>query len=220
MQLEKPVRGDRTKAEAPAQKRASRRSGDDPVTKLITVDFHDDTLFAVEAPDGVFVAIKAISDGLGLSWPGQFERLNRDPILAEGIRVIRIPSPGGDQESTCLRLSLLQGWLFGIDAGRVKPDARERVLDYKRECYEVLFQHFYAAKAGTMALDQGANPSREEPVPVRRQLVTEARQTFGTKAAGSLWLALGLPVVPEMREGSRQTTLDFTYTAIPTPPAA
>lgn len=55
---------------------------------------------------------------------------------------------------------------------------------------------------------------------MRRSLVTEARQTFGATAAGSLWFALGLPIVPEMRALSRQTAMDFTYTAIPTPPAA
>lgn len=186
------------------------------MSKLITVDFHDDTLFASDTSDGVFVAIKPISDGLGLKWSGQHDRLNRDPILAEGIRVIRMPSPGGEQETVALRLNLLQGWLFGIDVARVKPDVRDRVLAYKRECFDVLHRHFYGPADRAVALPE---PARDEPVPVRRQLVTEARQTFGVRAAGSLWFALGLPIVPEMRDGGRQSAMAFTYTDVPTAPA-
>ncbi|AWI89217.1 phage P22, antirepressor protein [Methylobacterium sp. DM1] len=185
------------------------------MSKLTTIDFHDGTLFTIEDGDGVFVAVKPISDGLGLKWSGQHDRLNRDSILAEGIRVTRMPSPGGEQETICLRLDLLQGWLFGIDAARVKPGARDRVLDNKRESFAVLFQHFYGRKGETMTVAP-SEPARAEPVPVQRSLVTEARQTFGTRAAGSLWLALGLPVVPEMREGRRQSEFGFTYEAIPT----
>ena len=130
--------------------------------------------------------------------------------------MMALPSAGGPQETFCLRLDLLQGWLFGIDAARVAPEARDRVLAYKRECCAVLFRHFYGDRQKPAQLAPILEPAREEPVPVRRALVTEARQTFGTRAAGSLWLALGLPVVPEMREGRRQTEFGFTYEALPT----
>lgn len=185
------------------------------MTKLTTIDFHDDTLFAVEAPEGVFVALKPIADRLGLDWTAQLRRTKRDPILSEGMAIMTIPSPGGAQETATLPLALLPGWLFGIGINQVKAEARAMVLTYQRECHEVLFRHFNAPKSGVVAA-LPCEPAREEPVPVRRALVTEARQTFGTRAAGSLWLALGLPIVPEMREGRRQTTMDFTYTAVPT----
>jgi len=185
------------------------------MSKLVTITFHDDTLFAVEDGETVFVAIKPICDTLGISADRQRDRIRRDLILNEGATIMGVPSAGGEQETFCLRLDLLQGWLFGIDASRVKPEARDRVLAYKRECFAVLFRHFYGERA-TVARLEPAEPAREEPVPVRRSLVTEARQTFGTRAAGSLWLALGLPVVPEMREGRRQSEFGFTYEALPT----
>jgi hypothetical protein len=34
--------------------------------KIVTVDFRNDTLFAVERDDGVFVALKPICDSLGI----------------------------------------------------------------------------------------------------------------------------------------------------------
>lgn len=189
------------------------------MSKMTTVEFHDDTLFAVEQADSdsVFVAVKPIADRLGLDWRAQRQRIQRTPVLAKGGCMMHLPSPGGAQETLCLRLDLVNGWLFGIDVDRVSDEARPRVLAYQEECFAVLFRHFYGRKGETVTVAP-PEPAREEPVPVRRSLVTEARQTFGTRAAGSLWLALGLPVVPEMREGRRQSAMDFTYTAIPTQP--
>lgn len=184
------------------------------MSKLTTIPFGADTLFAVERSDGIFVAIKPIADRLGVDWSSQHRRLSRDPILAEGMAVMTIPSAGGDQETTVLRLELLNGWLFGIDAARVRPECRDAVQAYRRECFAVLHGHFYGRRqeGGCIMHPPLPSPAREEPVAVRRGLVTEARQTFGARAAGALWFNLGLPVVPEMH-GAEQPNL-FTYTAI------
>ena len=182
------------------------------MSKLITVDFHDDTLFALDTPEGVFVAVSPICQRLGIDPQKQRKRIAEDPILSEGVCQAVYPSAGGGQETAGLRLDLIHGWLFTINEKLIRDDdARARVLTYKRECYGVLFQHFYGSRAQAQPLAPA--PVREEPVPVRRQLVTEARQTFGARAAGSLWFALGLPIVPEMREPSRQMTLDLIPTA-------
>jgi hypothetical protein len=183
--------------------------------QLVTVPFHGDTLFALRDGDVIRVALKPIAERLGLDWTAQLRRTKRDTILAEGMAILDMPSAGGAQETTCLALDLLPGWLFGISATQVKAEARPLVLTYQRECHAALFRHFFAPIAEVPA---ALAPAREEPVSVRRGLVTEARQTFGVRAAGSLWLALGLPVVPEMREGGRQGAFGFTYTAVPTNP--
>jgi hypothetical protein len=46
------------------------------------------------------------------------------------------------QEMTCLPLDYLNGWLFGVNANRVKPEVRERVIRYQKECYRVLADAF------------------------------------------------------------------------------
>jgi hypothetical protein len=43
---------------------------------------------------------------------------------------------------TCLPLDYLSGWLFGINATRVKPEVRDRLIRYQRECYRVLAEAF------------------------------------------------------------------------------
>lgn len=191
------------------------------MSQLVTVPFRGDTLFAIQDDDGVSVAIKPITDRLGLDWSAQLRRTKRDPILAKGMAIMTIPSPGGAQEATCLRLKLLPGWLFGIGANQVREEARPLVMLYQEECHEVLFRHFNGAvRAEDEAVTGPALPhaAREEPVRVRRQLVTEARHVFGERAAGRLWFALGLPSVPEMHRPAAQGDFGFTYTAIPTPP--
>lgn len=36
------------------------------------------------------------------------------------------------------------GWLFTIDTSKVNEEAREGVTEYKRQCYDALFDHFAA----------------------------------------------------------------------------
>ncbi len=115
--------------------------------EIVKIDFHGDTLFAQprdnEAP---LVAIKPIIDRLGLDWEGQRQRLMRDEILASSACIIKVPTPGGLQDTVALPLNLVPGFLFGISEGSVPdPEVRAVVLAYKRECHDVLYRHFFGS---------------------------------------------------------------------------
>lgn len=178
--------------------------------QIITVNFRGDQLYGFENDDGIFVALKPIVESMGLNWEGQRQRLSRDPILSEGTCMMQVPfAKGGAQDTTCLKMDLVNGWLFTIDSSRIKDAAvREKVILYQRECYGVLFKHFYkGAKGYTQSDEQLVIEDHEEsanPENSKIRLVTECRQTFGTKASGQLWFQLGLPTVPAMIEQSRQ----------------
>ena len=109
-----------------------------------TVDFYGDTLVAVRAGDGtVYVPVRPICDVLGIDWNGQRRRINRDAVLAQEARGVDVTStPGGRQSMVCLPLDYISGFLFGINAERVKPEVRERLVQYQRECYRVLAEAF------------------------------------------------------------------------------
>ena len=166
---------------------------------LVTVEFRGDTLFAVEEAGGAFVAVKPICDRLGLSWSAQRERINRDDLLREDSRMMRLPSLGGAQDSLCLALRLINGWLFGIDVARVKPELREAVLAYKRECYEVLADRFLGPR---VSADPIRIPEPGQDTEYRRRLdtVSEARRLYGAARARLLYERLDLPAVPELPE--------------------
>ncbi|MCP5098264.1 MAG: hypothetical protein GY943_22165, partial [Chloroflexi bacterium] len=112
-----------------------------------TVVFYDDQITAVlieqDGKQQVYVPVRPLSDALGLAWSGQFERLGRDLVLSEvsiSVRVTRTQDQA--REMICLPLEYVNGWLFGIQANRVKTEVRERLLKYQRECYAVLHEAF------------------------------------------------------------------------------
>lgn len=197
----------------------------DPIMgNIVTVNFRGDQLYGFENDDGVYVALKPIVESMGLDWSAQLKRVKRDPILAEGMAMMATPfGRGGDQEAVCLKMDLVNGWLFTIDSSRIANDqVRDRVLLYQRECYGVLFKHFYkGAKATPEPLVIEDHEEAANPDSVKVRLVTECRQTFGNRASGQLWFQLGLPTVPAMIEQSRQMSI-FDYDKIKTaePPSS
>ena len=130
------------------------------------VTFHDDEIVAAviagEEQAEIYVPLRPLCDHLGLSWNGQRERLHRDPVLTDALRLVRMPrvSPvGGDPEVLCLPLDLLPGWLFGISAARVKPELQEKVTRYRRDCFRVLWRAFQndALQAASVASLSGGS---------------------------------------------------------------
>lgn len=182
--------------------------------EIVTVNFRGDELYGFKQDDGVFLALKPMVEAMGLDWSAQFRRVQRDPILAEGIAMMATPfGNGGGQEALCLNVELIQGWLFTIDSSRIKDEeVKRRVLLYQRECYGVLHAHFTGkAKLETHEDEATETLSTGE----RLRMVTETRQTFDSLAARQMWMKQGLPTVPAMFRPEEQNL--FSYSAIRNP---
>ena len=111
--------------------------------KTEMIQFHGHDVVAIHEADGIFIALRPIADAIGLTWSGQTERLKRDCVLSSTVRVIRtVAEDGKSREMVCLPLDMLNGWLFGVDANRVKPELKASVIAYQMECYRVLNAHF------------------------------------------------------------------------------
>lgn len=128
-------------------------------TSTQEVDFYGDLLTVATVNNVPYVAIKPISDYLGLRWSGQFERIRRDPVLSEEAKLIRVTrinseSQRGRPDSLCLPLEYLPGWLFGIDANRVKSELRDGIIRYQRECFRILWQAFQSRAATSNVIPQ------------------------------------------------------------------
>jgi len=171
----------------------------------ITIDFHGDRLLGIENERGAFVYIKPIVERMGLDWSAQLKRIKRDPILTEGVAIMAIPPEfGGANDAVFLRLDLFHGWLFTVDSGRVKPDVKSTLLAYQREAYAVLAAAFSRPVRTAEILP---SPAEAVTMPEARKLVTEARMSFGERAARELWFKTGLPIVPAMMSPPRQGDL-------------
>lgn len=114
------------------------------IMKTELIQFHGNDLVAVHRDDDkVYVAIRPICDAMALDWEPQRKRIYRDLILSSVASMME--ATGGDgkrYKMICLPLDMLNGWLFGIDARRVKLSLQPTVLDFQRECYAALNAHF------------------------------------------------------------------------------
>ena len=106
-------------------------------------------------PDGrVFVPVRPLVESLGLSWSSQLQRIRRDSVLKSellSVFVTNTESERGGRDVQCLPLDYISGFLFGINAERVRDDLRERVIRYQRECYRVLAEAFTEGRLTTDA---------------------------------------------------------------------
>lgn len=118
-----------------------------PIAERV-VDFYEDqiTTALIQVGDALqmYIPLRPISSSLGLSWSGQRERTLRDPVLSGEVRFVRLTRTnlGGNPDLLCLPLKFINGWLFGINATRVKLELQETVIRYQRECYEILYEAF------------------------------------------------------------------------------
>jgi hypothetical protein len=58
------------------------------------------------------------------------------------VSMATVAKDGKLREMVCLRLDKLDGWLFGVNSSRVKPELREKLNQYREECCAVLNSHF------------------------------------------------------------------------------
>lgn len=101
-----------------------------------------------------FVPIKPICQALGIADNKQREKIKEDEIL-NSVGTLRV-STGADgkaYEMFCLPLRYVYGWLFTINPKNVAPEAREAVSRYRRECYDVLYNHFARSMQRVMETD-------------------------------------------------------------------
>ncbi|NKQ35705.1 MAG: hypothetical protein HF973_08835 [Chloroflexi bacterium] len=89
-----------------------------------SVDFYGDEVTAVLIEENdrrqIFVPVRSICDYLGLSWSGQRERINRDPVLSDVVRFVRVTRANSPRGNPILALPLnyRNNWRFGVNVNR------------------------------------------------------------------------------------------------------
>lgn len=118
------------------------------MANIATISFHDQSIIAIEHEGKHFVALRPIVENIGLDWKSQYARIKRNHVLNTSVVMMTTQMPGDDQrrEVLCLPLTMLNGWLFGVDVNRVNPELRDKLMVYQRECFDVLARHFMPAQ--------------------------------------------------------------------------
>lgn len=171
-------------------------------TQIATVDFHGHALIVITGPSGEhLVAMKPICEAIGLGWQSQYNRIKRHPVMSQGVFIMDTPSAGGDQQTTCLPLDMLNGWLFGVDASRVRPEIRDTLIQYQRECFAALSAYWQKGEAVNprstisprplKALPNGLSHDQQDAIKGLVKARVEALpQSKQAKAAITCWSAL------------------------------
>ncbi len=139
-----------------------------------TIDFNGQPLITIEQ-DGIhYTAVKPIAENIGLTWDSQFRRIKRDDVLSSVVAMMAITgNDGKTYEMMCLPIDYLNGWLFGIDAKRVKPEVKAPLIQYKMQCYKVLHDYWHTGQA----IHPSVNEELPSSVKDRNGLVKAAKIT-------------------------------------------
>jgi len=106
--------------------------------KLINIAFRNDGLEVIE--DTKSIVVKDFCEVIGLKYRTQYDKLRADKSYES--ELLKVQTNGGIQEVFTIPLSKLNGWLFSISPNKVKPEVREKLIEYKKECFDVLHNYF------------------------------------------------------------------------------
>lgn len=116
------------------------------ITKINGVE-----IVSVEKDGTIYVPIKPICDAIGIESEPQRVKIQNDEFFNSTTTIIVVVAADGkEREMVCLPLRYVYGWLATINPGKVAESARDAVIRYRRECYDVLYEHFTGSMRRTI----------------------------------------------------------------------
>lgn len=112
-----------------------------------TISFYGSDLITLKVEDVIYTAVKPIAEALGLAWGTQQQKLSRSKGKFNCIHMNIVAEDGKNREMLCMPLKKLNGWLFSINPEKVRPDLKDRVIQYQEECFEALYNYWHFGKA-------------------------------------------------------------------------
>lgn len=113
------------------------------------VEFNGATLRAAQIEDIVWVGVKWICDGLGLSEDrGKYERkkIQKDLVLSKGVNFYPLGTDNANSDVLCLMLEYLPLWLAKISITptmkKENPELADRLVEYQLKAKDVLAEAF------------------------------------------------------------------------------
>lgn len=126
-------------------------TGDETMNSQIvpqTVTFNNQELITFEQNGIQYTAMKPICENIGIDWVSQHKRIQRDEVLSSTMVIMTtVAEDGKKREMVSLPIQMINGWLFGIDVSRVKESAKQLLIKYKKECYQVLHDYWHKGEA-------------------------------------------------------------------------
>lgn len=118
----------------------------------------------------LLLPLRQLCEAMGLAYSSQLKRIKRDEALSDGLFSVRATvlqrgDVAQEREVSCLSLRHLPYWLGTIDAARVQPELKDKVIAFKRELVTVAWAAFRSQilPADMLAeLDTALSPAERE----------------------------------------------------------
>jgi len=113
------------------------------------LEFNGKTLLFLSNEGEYFVALKPVCEAIGVNYKNAHEALLKDPILSQLSSMHGVVAADGRlRKMVCLSEKYIYGWLFSLQS------KAPSFLEFKKECYEVLYNHFHGTITGRKELLQ------------------------------------------------------------------
>ena len=111
--------------------------------KTQTITVNEKEIFIETVGKEKYIAIKPICEAIGIDYDNQIDKIKDDEILSQ-LTPLR-GATGADGKTYKMRVISLRyvfGWLFTINPNKVNPEIKQDVINYKKQCYDALFDTF------------------------------------------------------------------------------
>ena len=129
---------------APDPAPAPQEGKKDAVQPMDIVLVHGRQLEAIQNNGKILASIKRICKALGINTAGQQKKL-KDCGWARVELIYTHDTIGRKQAICCIDIQYIPKWLGDIDIKRVKPELRNVLMVFQKECARILAQHFGVA---------------------------------------------------------------------------
>lgn len=154
--------------------------------RILIANINGTEIYAVNQEGETYVPIRPICTAIGINYTTQVDRIQSDSILSTTVPLRgMVAEDGKEREMICLPLRYVYGWLFSINPDRVKPEARDKVIEYKRKCYDALYDYFTGAAKKQSEMNEEeklALQNLEKAISVER-MAKEARKVAEVRVA-------------------------------------
>lgn len=116
----------------------SSRPGLQSLTRYQQLHFDGDELLAVFLDDGVAVPVRTICQALGLDLDTQSAKLREHEVLAQGVRLVRVPQGQRVRTVVALLHRFIPFWLATVVPSQVSEAVRPKLVRYQIELVDLL----------------------------------------------------------------------------------
>lgn len=162
----------------------------------INVPFHGAELYIVNYNGEPFTPMKPIVEGMGMIWAAQFVKL-KQRFISTISEIEMVADDGKSRKMVCLPLRKLAGWLATISPNKVKPEIRDKVIQYQEECDDVLYEYWTTgevkAKPRKQVKQIAGCITAEQQEAIKQLVLTRGKSVpheHQGKATITLWSAL------------------------------